>query len=207
MGQTGYFDERARTWDADPEKWARATAVADGIAARVPLAGSMAALEYGCGTGLLSFALQPKLGQIVLADSSPGMLAVLDEKIAAAGVANMRSVKLDLAVDPLPPDRYDVVCSLMTLHHVEDVGGLLVKLHALMASPGYLCVADLDTEDGSFHGADFTGHRGFDRLALGDMARRAGFGNVSFSTVFCITKPGSPGQKDYPVFLMVAEKR
>jgi cyclopropane fatty-acyl-phospholipid synthase-like methyltransferase len=207
MGQTGYFDERAKTWDADPDKWARAFAVADGIAARVPLGGGMVALEYGCGTGLLSFALQAKLGQIVLADSSPGMLAVLDQKIAAAGATNMRSLKLDLAVDPSPPDRYDLVCSLMTLHHVEDVGGLLAKLHALMKSPGYLCVADLDAEDGSFHGPDFTGHRGFDRQTLGGMATHAGFENVSFSTVFCINKPGSPGQKDFPVFLMVAERR
>ena len=50
-----YFDERAKTWDDDPTKTARAEVVAAGIRAQVPLAAGMIGLEYGCGTGLLSF--------------------------------------------------------------------------------------------------------------------------------------------------------
>ncbi len=75
------FDQRAKTWDDDPMKAARAQAVADAIRARVPLAPTMTGLEYGCGTGLLSFALHPNLGRIALADNSAGMLAVLQQKI------------------------------------------------------------------------------------------------------------------------------
>lgn len=47
------FDRKAAGWDADPAKGA----VADAIRARVPLGPGLAALEYGCGTGLLSFPL------------------------------------------------------------------------------------------------------------------------------------------------------
>jgi SAM-dependent methyltransferase len=203
---SNHFDERARTWDDDPVKHARALAVAEGIRGQVPLSPQMHALEYGCGTGLLGFALRPHLGRLTLADSSDGMLAVAREKIAHARVTNMRTLTLDLAVDPVPDERYDLICSLLTFHHVEDVADVLRKLFVLLASPGYLCVADLDLEDGSFHGPWFSGHKGFDRTELGSMAERAGFRNVRFNTVLHVQKDESAGQSSFPLFLMVAEK-
>ncbi len=96
------FDERAKDWDSDPKKVERARAVAEAIRNAIPLTPKMSALEYGCGTGLVSFALQADLGQITLADTSQGMLDVLDEKIAAAGVTNMRSTRLDLRLIHCP---------------------------------------------------------------------------------------------------------
>jgi len=195
------FDSKAKTWD-DSERTERARIVAGRIRERVRLTQEMTGFEFGCGTGLLSFALRNDLGQITLADSSDGMLEVLQAKIAAAGIGNMRPVKLDLAVDPLPAERYDLVYSLMTLHHIEDTGKVLRDLHTLLKSPGALCVADLDHEDGSFHREEFSGHDGFDREELKSQVEQAGFRKVSFSTVLKVNKDG----RDYPVFLMVAEK-
>jgi len=201
---TTAFDERAKTWDDDPMKTARAEAVAQAIRTQVPLSSTMSGMEYGCGTGLLGFALHPQLKDIILADNSTGMLAVLQKKIEATGVTNMRPMLLDLMTDPPPGDRVDIVFSLMTFHHIPDTRKILGDLFATLASPGYLCIADLDSEDGSFHGAGFSGHNGFDRGALADAARSAGFTNVRFSSVFTISKGQPP--RDYPVFLMVAEK-
>jgi ubiquinone/menaquinone biosynthesis C-methylase UbiE len=93
------FDERAKDWDSDPKKVERARVTAEAIRRTISLSTDMNALEYGCGTGLLSFALQSDLGQITLADSSQGMLDVLGEKIAAAGVTKCPT-KLDLTADP-----------------------------------------------------------------------------------------------------------
>jgi ubiquinone/menaquinone biosynthesis C-methylase UbiE len=166
----------------------------------------MHALEYGCGTGLLSFALQPHLEHISLADSSEGMLAVLDEKITANGITNMHPRKLDLVTDPLPAERYDLIYTLMTCHHIQDTTGLLRNLHTLLASSGHLCLADLDAEDGSFHGPGFSGHNGFDRGALGAIAESVGFRDIRFATVFRMTKGEGPDAKEYPIFLMVARK-
>lgn len=198
------FNERAKTWDADPMKTERARAVADAIRDRVPLSAGMTGFEYGCGTGLLSFALQPYLRHLTLADSSAGMLDVLREKIAASGIVNMTPVLLDLTCDPLPQERFDITYSLMTFHHIPDTDSILRDLHALLTSPGTLCIADLDSEDGSFHSYGFSGHKGFDRDDLARRAVQAGFRNIGFSTVFNIRK-GNP-EKNYPVFLMVAEK-
>src|SRR5512134_1432292 len=145
------FDERAKDWDSDPDKVERAGVVANAIRNAIPLSNAMKALEYGCGTGLLSFALQSDLGQITLADTSQGMLDVLNQKIISAGVTNMHPVRLNLAADPLPAEQYDLTYSLMTLHHLHDVKNILLKFRDLLVPEGYLLVADLDQEDGSFH--------------------------------------------------------
>ena len=202
------FDERAKDWDSDPQKVERARVVAEAIRAALPLTTDMTALEYGCGTGLLSFALQSDLGQITLADTSQGMLDVLGEKIAAAGVTNMRPVKLDLSTDPLPSERFHLTYSLLTLHHIHDAQGILSKFHALLEPDGFLLVSDLDKEDGSFHTDGTTDvHPGFDRRELQQWTEAAGFGNVRFSTAFVIKKKIDDMEKTFPVFLMATQKK
>jgi ubiquinone/menaquinone biosynthesis C-methylase UbiE len=202
------FDERAKDWDSDPDKVQRARVVADAIRKAMPLTTEMKALEYGCGTGLLSFALQSELGQITLADTSQGMLDVLSEKILSAEVTNMHPVRLDLSSDPLPAERYDLTYSLMTLHHIHDVKHVFVKFRDLLAPKGYLLAADLDKEDGSFH-TDGTSdvHLGFERHELQKMVEAAGFGNVSFSTAYEIKKQIGNEEKTFPIFLMCAQKK
>ena len=201
------FDERAKDWDSDPKKVERARAVAEAICSAIPLSTDMSALEYGCGTGLLSFALQSDLGQIDLADTSQGMLDVLAEKISASGVTNMRPKRLDLSTDPLPADRFDLTYSLMTLHHIEDAKGILKKFHALLNPSGTLVIADLDKEDGSFHTDGTTDvHLGFERSELQKWVEEAGFADVRFSTAFEIKKKIGDAEKTFPVFLLTARK-
>ncbi len=202
------FDERAKDWDSDPAKVERARFVADAIRKAVPPSAGMDALEYGCGTGLLSFALQCDLGQITLADTSQGMLDVLQEKIDAAGVTNMHPVRLDLSSDPLPGRRYQLTYSLMALHHIHDAKSMIGKFHALLEPNGYLLVADLDKEDGSFHTDGTTDvHKGFERAELQKWVEAAGFADVAFSTAYEIKKEVKGSEKSFPVFLMAARKK
>lgn len=201
------FDERAKDWDSDPMKVIRAKAVAEAIRGAIPLTQKMSALEYGCGTGLVSFAFQSDLGQITLADASQGMLDVLTEKIAASGVANMKPLRLDLSTDPLPDQPFDLTYSLLTLHHIKDAKGILKKFHALLVSGGWLCIADLDKEDGTFHTDGTTDvHLGFERAELQSWVEDAGFVNVKFSTAFENKKKIDGVEKIFPVFLLTARK-
>lgn len=213
------FDQKAAQWEAKPVRVARAQAVAESIKAAVPLAPHMTALEYGCGTGLLSFALQPYLGHITLADSSRGMLAVLRDKIAAASIQNtctaqnrlrysagMTPLQLDVMIDPLPAERYQLIYTLLTLHHIPDTDHMLRAFYDLLDTPGTLCVADLDKEDGTFHEDEFHGHLGFDRAELAAQARQIGFQHVHFSTAYHQIKEVNGVSKDFPIFLMAARK-
>lgn len=201
------FDERAKDWDSDPKKVERARVVAETIRNTIALSQEMKALEYGCGTGLLSFALQSELDEITLADTSQGMLDVLREKITRAGVTNMRPIRLDLLTDPIPAGRYDLTYSLMVLHHIDNVMKALYGFHELLVPGGTLLVADLDKEDGSFHTDRSTDvHLGFDHDKLRKMVEEAGFGNISFRTAYEIKKQIGNEEKRFPVFLMAAQK-
>ena len=75
------FDERARDWDT-PERRDRAAEVAWAIRASVPLSPTTRAIDVGAGTGLLGLALSDRLGEVVLAEPSDGMLEVVREKLA-----------------------------------------------------------------------------------------------------------------------------
>jgi ubiquinone/menaquinone biosynthesis C-methylase UbiE len=201
------FDQKAKDWDIDPMKTDRARAVAHGIRAVLPPRPGLSALEYGCGTGLLSFALQPFPGFMTLADSSAGMLQVLAEKIKAAGVGNMLPLHLDLTIDPVPATRFTVLYTLMTLHHISDTERTLRQFHELLHPGGILCVADLDREDGTFHGPTFTGHKGFVRDELAEQTMAAGFDPPTFSTVFHMSRTTGETTKHYPLFLMTTIRR
>ncbi len=202
-----HFDSKARQWDENPLFQERGRKMADAIRQAVPLHPGMHALDYGCGTGLLSFPLKDELGAILLADSSRGMLDVLAEKIATQGVRNMTPVQLDLLADPPPAQRFDLIYTSMTLHHVRDTDAILRIFHDLLQPGGHLCIADLDQEDGSFHGPDIDVHHGFDRAELSQRATTAGFGEIGFQTVFNIEKQQETGTRAYPVFLMSARRR
>jgi len=65
------------------------------------------------------------------------MLAVLTEKIANAGIGTMTPVRLDLTADPVPSERYGLIYSLMTLHHIPDYEPLLKTFHTLLEPGGH----------------------------------------------------------------------
>ncbi len=205
------FDARAKTWDSDPMKVERARMAADAIRAALPLSPEMTAFEYGCGTGLLSFALQSNFAHITLADTSDGMLDVLTTKIADSGVSNMTPLKLDLTTDPAPVSRqarqpvsrFDITYSLMALHHIPEPETVIRQFHTLLKPGGWLAIADLDTEDGSFHAYGRSDvHPGFERASLQKQVEAVGFGEVKFSTIYEIQK----NNRLYPVFLLTAQK-
>jgi SAM-dependent methyltransferase len=198
------FDERAREWDDDPGKVRRAEAVAGAIRAAIPIPSGARALELGCGTGLLSFALRDGLGHVVLTDTSAGMLEVLGEKIAAAGLEGVfEPRRLDIVADPLPPERFDLVYSLMVLHHFADPDAALARSRAVLRPGGWLCVVDLDAEDGSFHGPGVDVFHGFDRDDLARRAAAAGFVDVRVSTAHVLEKQVDGEDRAYPLFLLV----
>ncbi len=201
-----HFDSKARQWDDNPVFQERGLKIAQAVRQAVPLSKHMRALDYGCGTGLLSFPLKDALGTILMADSSSGMLEVVAEKIAAQGVTNMTPMNLDLLVDPPPARQFDLIVTSMTLHHVPDTDHILHILHDLLNPGGYLCIADLDKEDGSFHGPEVDVHHGFDQADLTRRTSQAGFTDIRFQTVFTITKERETGAQDYPVFLMTARR-
>jgi 2-polyprenyl-3-methyl-5-hydroxy-6-metoxy-1,4-benzoquinol methylase len=202
MTATERFDKAATTWDLEDRRVVLAQAVVESISARVPLTRELSTLDFGCGTGLVTLALAPKVGSITGADTSPGMLETLTGKAGALGIP-VRLLPLDPTGDGDLGGPYQLIVSSMTLHHIADVPALFRRFAQHLHPGGRVALADLDQEDGSFH-EDMTGvhHHGFSRAQIHTWLEEAGFLDVHTDTAAVSPKKG----KDYSVFLATAQR-
>jgi len=200
------FDAKARDWDKNQRYIDRSKAVAKVILQTIPFKKGMKALEYGSGTALLSFALKDKFEEIVLMDNSQEMTTVTAEKIAEQNILNMKPLFFDLEHQDYS-GRFDVIYNQMVMHHVNDVDSILSKFHSLLNPGGYLAIADLYAEDGSFHGEGFNGHLGFEVEQLSAKLKEAGYINIKHQQCYSIQKTNEEGKvSEYPIFLLTATK-
>jgi 2-polyprenyl-3-methyl-5-hydroxy-6-metoxy-1,4-benzoquinol methylase len=136
------------------------------------------------------------------------MLEVLQQKIEEGGLANLKTLRLDLQCDQMPKDRYHLVVACMVLHHTADTERVLRAFHGLLRPGGVLCIADLDKEPGVFHGPEAAAtvhHLGFDRDALKSQLGQIGFNSMGDTTAHVMRKPTEEGEmRDFPVFLVTA---
>jgi len=168
----------------------------------------MDVLDFGCGTGLLTFALQPFVRSITGVDSSHGMLDVFKTKIKEQNLNNVKANYLDLDKGDVLECSYHLIVSSMTLHHVKNISFLLKQLYSILLPSGQLAIADLDLDDGQFHSNnDGVFHFGFDRKNLHRMFINAGFRHVRHLTAAQVEKPvGVDQTRLFIVFLMIGRK-
>lgn len=199
------FDEMAATWDDDPKRVKRAVSIADRMKAALDMSQFQHALEYGSGTGLLSFALKDDLKKITLMDESGEMIKVAREKCKAAQIDHFHPLQMDLMQETFTPaEPFDLIFILLTLHHIDDTEGILSRFKDIMPPGGVLALIDLEKEDGSFHDREFHGHLGFDRTELERKLAAVGFKPFHYEVVYEIEKGEGMDKKVYPLFLMLA---
>jgi predicted TPR repeat methyltransferase len=196
------FDAVAGIWDEEPRRVKLAGEIAAAICSRLNLSTDWDALDLGCGTGLVTLALAPRLGSITGIDSSCAMLEKLAEKVQVSGIANVKTALSDLSAGEIPDGNFHLIVSAMTLHHIPDPETLLSSLTSRLYPGGWIAFADLETEDGSFH-EDPTGvfHHGFSRAELTALLERSGYVSISITEATAIQK----GDRTYPVLLVLAQ--
>lgn len=198
---TDLFANKAADWDTRPFPLQLSAGIGAAMLARVPLRPDQTALDFGAGTGLITARLAGNVRSVIAVDVSPAMLAQLAAKPELAG--KVTTVCQNLLEQPLG-QQVDVIVSAMAMHHVQDTKALLQTLHAHLKAGGTVALADLDTEDGSFHPPETEGvfHHGFDRETFARDLQAAGFVAVDVQTACTVDKDG----KRYSVFLATAGK-
>lgn len=201
------FDQKATDWDKNQIHIQRSEAIANGLLTMIPVNATMKALEFGAGTGLLSFILKDKLSEIIMIDNSKEMIRVAQEKIKKEKSLNMKALCIDLEKEPYE-NQFDLIYNQMVFHHVENIEAIIEKFHSLIKPGGYIAIADLYAEDGSFHGSNFTGHKGFDVDQLAKLLEQHNFTNIQHQTCFVIHRINDDMETiDYPVFLLTATRK
>ena len=208
-GPAAYFDKAAATWDDNARRVAMAGVIANGMRDEIPLRPDMKILDFGCGTGLVTRQLAPHVASVTAADTSAEMLRVLAEKAEAAGFAGVQTLLLEAGYPTPVGASFDVIVSSMVFHHVEDVPLVLERFASWLRRDGWVAIADLEPEDGSFHSNNaHVVHHGIDPSEIRVELERLGFVVKRVHTVHKIRREveGTSEVREYPVFLLTAQR-
>ncbi len=203
------FEERARGWDETPWKIKLAQETYDAICSKVDIHPDARLIDFGGGTGLMTLKFKSRVSKITIIDTSQAMLAVLRDKIEAQNSVNIEIINQELSTASLPANSCDIIISMMTLHHIENLLALFQLFHYILASNGKIALADLAREDGDFHPreAEYV-HDGFEPADLRVPLEDAGFKNIDIEAFTSVTKQTDSGDtKNCPILLVSAVKR
>lgn len=91
---------------------------------------------------------------------------------------------------------------------MPDINKTLKTFYSLLKPDGYLCIADLVKEDGSFHahGNDHNEHNGFDRKELTAILLNNNFNVEYYNECYVIEREVENSIKEFPLFLMIGKK-
>jgi len=193
------FAFKASDYDKEVRRIKSSEAIANKIRKNIAIDKSMHLLDFGSGTGLLLEELASEVSKITAVDISPSMTKVLREKSIPC---ELDIKEIDLTKEPLDI-KVDGIISSMTMHHIKDIEAMFKKFYSMLKRGGFIAIADLDKENGTFHSVD-TGvaHFGFDRDEFLEYAKGAGFKNCKIEDATTISK----SYGDYGVFLLTASK-
>lgn len=197
---TDAFEEKSKEWDVNSLIQQLSTNVGKAILSSTSLNLQQNIMDFGAGTGLIAGQIASRVHSVTAVDVSESMLEQLSKKSELIG--KVYPVCHNILETPLG-QTFDGIVSAMALHHVEDTAMCCVRFAEHLHPGGFLALADLDMEDGTFHSADITGvfHYGFSRKELKKQLERAGFENIVFQTAHTVEKQ----EKRYPIFLVTAE--
>ncbi len=198
------FDKVAKEWDSSQTRQQLASNIADAILNTLALSKEMHLLDFGAGTGLLTKHLCPFVGHMTALDFSQEMLNQLEVNAKIWEDCTIETVHSDI-LQFSSEKQFDGIVSSMSMHHIEDLDALFKTFSALLQPKGFIAIADLEEEDGSFHahGNEGVFHFGFDQEKLAEIARKYGFTDVRFERAHTVTKENG---SEYPLFLMTASK-
>ena len=201
------FKSRAKNWDND-ERIKRAEVVAKKINEIVGNQQNSSIMEYGCATGLISFNLCDKFKKLTLMDSEKEMINVVKEKIETYKTFNVLPVKIDLTKETYEEEKFDLIYTSLTVHHILDIENIIKTFYNLLNENGILCIIELDKEDGSFHinTKKFNGHNGFEHKYMESVLKNTGFSNVKSETFFYGEKIYKEKTIPYSLFYSIGKK-
>ena len=199
-----FFAHKANVYENNEKRVTNVQNIADGILKNISYTKDMNILDFGSGTGLLTQEIAPYVKAITAVDMSTAMNEVLRAK-KDGFPCELEVLELDITKEKYDDklSNLDGIISSMTIHHIENTEDLFKRFYDLLNENGTIGLADLETEDGTFHTSD-TGvfHFGFDKENFLNIAKKVGFKNLKIETISVSSKPHG----EYPIFLLTGSK-
>lgn len=199
------FDEAAKTWDKKQTSIESSNACVENLKKHIILQENATILDYGCGTGFISFNLSTNKNTILGMDFSKGMVDRFNEKAKDLNFSNIKAIKHNMNTDEIVKNNFNLFISSMTMHHIKDTKMFAKKAYDCLVKGGYICINDLEEEDGTFHkkhNNDGVEHFGYKIKDVINIFEEVGFKTISCDTVYIHER----NDKEYPLFNLIAQK-
>ncbi|HIP50289.1 MAG TPA: class I SAM-dependent methyltransferase [Candidatus Pacebacteria bacterium] len=208
MQKQNKFDEKARMLDEHPIIRDIALKFSQTMKKNITIKKSFHALDYGCGSGLIGMHIYSDIDNLVMMDTSHGMLEILHEKINKKNISNIEMINKDIYEYDFNNEQFDLIYMNNVLHHIENISKFTIKIASILKPNGYLCIGDLNSENGTFHDDNSdVKHFGFEEVELNNILKDSGFKNIKYEEYFIVKKPDNIGNLDnYSMFFMHANK-
>jgi ubiquinone/menaquinone biosynthesis C-methylase UbiE len=191
-------DDRGRSyWERHAKRYDRSTRfLSRPVPRMLELAveaaqGKARVLEVAAGTGLVTTAVAPVVGDLIATDYAAEMVKQLEARVQDAGLANVRCEQADLYKLRFGDASLDAVLAANVLHLVPDLEGALSSLRRVLV-PGGVLVAPTYLHSETvvarilsrlFALTGFPGRRRFTSTTLRAAIEAAGFTVVHAETI------------------------
>ena len=115
----------------------------------LPLQPDSVVADIGAGSGYFALRLAPRLesGKVLAVDIQPEMLAIIDERAAAAGIDNIELVLAEERSPGLAPETVDVAFMVDAYHEFEWPREVMLSLYEAMRPGGRVVLIEYRAED------------------------------------------------------------
>lgn len=192
MNHTGrnYWERHATRYDRSARLLARPTTRMLELS-REDATGSARVLEVAAGTGLITTAIAPVVGELVATDYATAMMQQLETHVRDAGLRNVQCEQADIYALRFEPASFDAVFAANVLHLVPDLEAALASLvrvlrpGGMLVAPTYLHEETLAASALSriFALTGFPGQRRFTAETLRRAVEKAGLRVQRFETI------------------------
>ena len=176
-----FFNTIAEHWDTLSREVLGGFALAGAVCAVMP-EGCEAAVDLGCGTGLVLERMRGRARQIIGVDGSPRMLELSRRRLAGAEEEGISLRIGELSHLPLRDGEADFASINMVLHHLSNPESALAEIRRVLRPGGLLMVADFDRHNQERMRLDYGDlWLGFDEATMTRLLQAAGFEIVSYT--------------------------
>lgn len=177
-----YWERHAKRYDRSTRILARPVPRMLELAVEA-VRGDARVLEVAAGTGLVTTAIAPVVGDLVATDYAEAMVKQLETRVREAELANVRCEQADIYALRFEPGTFDAVVAANVLHLVPDLDRALAGLRSVLR-PGGVLIAPTYLHRETWRASllsrlfaltGFPGHRRFDASGLHRSIESAGF--------------------------------
>jgi ubiquinone/menaquinone biosynthesis C-methylase UbiE len=136
-----FFERVSQEWDEMRSSFYNEDII-DALAGHAAVGSGSTVVDVGTGTGFVAGGLAARVRAVTGVDSSPAMLAVARDNMAALGAGNVVFAEARVEALPLPDDSVDAAVANMVLHHAADPVAMLMEMARVVRPGGMVAITD-----------------------------------------------------------------